>query len=72
MIKNALRDFKINTKKSFFVGDMTRDILTGKRAGLKTILVRTGHGGRDGKHDVKPDYVVRDLAAAVKVIRKHV
>lgn len=71
LIARALKDFKIDPKKSFMVGDGTRDILTGKRAGLKTILVKTGYAGRDGKHHVQPDFTARNLAQAIKIISKH-
>ena len=53
------------------VGDSTRDILAGKRAGLKTILVETGYAGKDGKYDIKPDFIVGNLSEAVKIIKKH-
>ncbi len=68
MIMKAVRRFKIDVKKSFLIGDTTNDILTGHRAGLTTILVKTGYGGRDKKHEVKPDFVVRNLTAAVRRI----
>ena len=55
-------------KKSFLIGDATYDILAGKRAHLKTILVKTGYGGKDGKHDVKPDFIAENLLDAVKFI----
>jgi uridine kinase len=47
------------------VGDTTSDIEAGRRAGLRTILLRTGHAGQDGKYVFRPDYVVSDLEAAV-------
>lgn len=68
MILKALRHFNIDKKKSFFVGDTTSDILTGKRAGLTTVLVKTGYGGKDGKHNVKPDFVAKNLEDAVRLI----
>jgi len=68
MILNALRHFAIDKKKSFLIGDATYDILAGKRAHLKTILVKTGYGGKDGKHDVKPDFIAENLLDAVKFI----
>lgn len=70
MIKTATADFDIDLKKSFMIGDSTRDILAGRRAGLKTILVETGYGGKDGKYDVKPDFIAKNLLAAVKIIKK--
>jgi histidinol-phosphate phosphatase family protein len=64
----AKRDFKIDLKKSFCIGDQTMDILAGKRAGCKTILVKTGYGGKDRKFGVKPDFVVKNLFQASKLI----
>ena len=71
MIRQAAKAHNIDLKKSFLVGDHTRDILTGKRAGLTTVLVKTGYGGKDGHYDIKADYTARDLREAVKFIRKH-
>lgn len=71
MILKAVKDFGIDLKKSFMIGDSTRDILAGNRAGLKVILVKTGHGGKDvWQFKSKPDFVVKDLTEAVKIIKK--
>jgi uridine kinase len=64
-VDNAARDLLIDRTSSWFVGDTTSDIETGRRAGLKTILVRTGYAGQDGKYPFRPDYVAADLPAAV-------
>ena len=50
------------------IGDSTTDIKTGMNAGCKTILVKTGYAGRDGRYEVKPDYVASDLFDAIKII----
>lgn len=71
MIKKAIRRFNINYRKSFLVGDSTRDILAGKKAGLTTILVKTGYAGKDGKYEVKSDFTVRNLLDAVRVIKRY-
>ncbi len=68
MIRRAIADFNIDPKQSFFVGDTTGDILAGKRAGLTTILVRTGEGGADGRFEATPDFVAEDLMGATKYI----
>ena len=65
LIDAACRDLAIDRRTSWMVGDTTSDIETGRRAGLRTILVRTGYAGQDGKYLFRPDYVVTDLAAAV-------
>lgn len=65
MIKTATADLGINLEESFLVGDKTSDILAGRRAGLKTVLVRTGYAGKDGQYKVMADFVADDLASAV-------
>ena len=68
MLEQARLAFGLDYARCFMVGDTTRDIRTGRNAGCRTILVRTGYAGRDGKCDVQPDFVADDLAAAVGVI----
>ena len=65
LIDAACRDLAIDRCGSWMVGDTTSDIETGRRAGLRTILLRTGYAGQDGKYVFRPDYVVSDLEAAV-------
>ena len=68
MIMQATKRFHIDLGKSFMIGDATGDVLAGKRAGLTTILVKTGLGGKDGRFKAKPDYVAEDLEDAVTII----
>lgn len=70
MVNNAIKDHKIDVKKSFFIGDKTSDIKAGKDAGCKTFLVMTGYAGHDKLCDVKPDFVVSDLLEAVNTVLK--
>jgi len=35
---------------------------------VKSVLLRTGHGGADRKHDVQPDFVFDSLLQAVQFI----
>lgn len=68
MITRAQKDLNIDLAQSWFIGDTTTDMETGKRAGLKTILVETGSAGRDGKFDAKPDFTAPSVAEAVAII----
>ncbi len=71
MILKGLKDLKINPKKSFMIGDALIDVVSGKKAGLKTILVKTGpgHARLDVKYkNIKPDFTVKNLEQAVKII----
>lgn len=68
MIQAAVVKYNINIAESYIIGDTTIDVQTGKNAGLQTVLVRTGEGGKDGKFVVKPDAIYENLMEAVKDI----
>ena len=70
MIKAAAAMFGLNLKKSYVVGDNARDILMGQKEGTVSILVKTGHGGKDTLYESKPDYVAEGLLSAVKFLLK--
>lgn len=61
MVLEAARDFGIDLGKSFFVGDKAIDIECGRRAGVSTVLVRTGYG----ESDCNPDFTAKDIVDAV-------
>jgi phosphoglycolate phosphatase-like HAD superfamily hydrolase len=50
------------------IGDTTTDLQTAKNAGVKSILVRTGYAGKDGKHGTPPDHVCDSLNEAVAMV----
>src|SRR3989344_231305 len=66
LVKKAKRDFNIDLKHSYFIGDSFRDILCGRNAGMTTIGVKTGRGCQDG--DAKPDYLFDNLSQAVNFV----
>jgi len=68
MILAAKRHFGIDLSESYMIGDHTGDILAGVRAGCKTILVKTGHGGNDEFDDATPDFIAKNLRDAVEKI----
>ncbi len=69
LIIRACRDLNLDISMSYFIGDKTSDIEAGKRAGAKTILVKTGSGGDDKRFDIKPDYTAEDLLDAASYIK---
>jgi len=68
LVNRAAKDMNIDLQNSWFVGDTTTDMMTAKNAGLKSILVQTGNGGRDGKFEAEPDFEAPNLLAAVRFI----
>lgn len=71
LFERACRDLHIDSAGSWMVGDQTRDIEMARRAGLRSILIRTGEAGCDGRFQSAPDHVAADLAAAAGVILQH-
>lgn len=70
MLEDCVQDYHIDLASSWFVGDSTVDMQTGKNAGIHTALVLTGDAGKDGKYKVIPDATCRDLGQAVDLILK--
>ncbi|MDD4979734.1 MAG: HAD family hydrolase [Candidatus Omnitrophica bacterium] len=77
LIDLALSGLKGNGLKSkisvgYFIGDTTKDVETGKAAGLKTILVFSGKEKPENKSrwGVLPDYLAQDISEAVDLILK--
>ncbi|MFC1808704.1 D-glycero-alpha-D-manno-heptose-1,7-bisphosphate 7-phosphatase, partial [Candidatus Omnitrophota bacterium] len=71
LFEQAARDFSFVPGETFFIGDKVSDIEAGKRFGLKTVMVLTGHGAlHKDKIDEnsKPDYIEDDLISAVQLI----
>jgi histidinol-phosphate phosphatase family protein len=70
LIDRAVTAYNLDRSQCWMIGDRSGDIELARRAGLRSILVRTGDAGRDGQYDVSPDYVANDLADAVATIRR--
>jgi histidinol-phosphate phosphatase family protein len=67
----AAREYGLDLSHSFMIGDRSSDLMAGRNAGTKAILVLTG-GGQEtlAKGDVAPDHVAQDIAAAADWILK--
>ena len=70
MIMQAKKKFKIDLENSYMIGDTLNDIITGKNAQCKTILVLTGHGKEEQKKisKIKPDMIYANLLEFAKNI----
>lgn len=68
LLIKAADELNISLEDSYMIGDSTADILCGKRAGTRTIGVRTGRALSDGKYAAEPDAMCEDLNAAVDMI----
>ncbi len=71
-VKKAARKYKINLSESFIIGDHDTDIVLGKRTGMKSVLLLTGHGRRHLRKslEAEPDFIAGNMGSAVKWIIK--
>lgn len=63
MLLLAAKEWDIDLKESFIIGDRESDVLAGEEAGCRTILIRTSYNER-----TSADYIVSDLEGAVRKI----
>lgn len=72
MLLRAALEHSLCLSSSFMVGDKLTDIIAGRRAGCRTVLVRTGYGeqelARIERERVAPDFVMEDLERAARLI----
>jgi len=68
MVEDAARALNIDLSESWMIGDSTADIAMAERAGLRSVLLETGEGGRDGKWEAQPTFRATNLLAAVDQI----
>ena len=66
MLEEAAREHGLDLSRSWMVGDKTCDVECGKNAGLRTVLVETGHG--KNHLDCGADVVVPDVVRAAQFI----
>ena len=71
MITTLANKYRINLKSSFMIGDSDRDILAGKNAAVKTILVESPKI-KDYKLNVKPNFKTTSLWSAVNLVLKKI
>lgn len=68
MLERARREVNVDLSQSWLIGDSSVDVLTARRAGVRSVLVETGCAGLDGRHRVTPDFTLPDLPSAVNFI----
>jgi D-glycero-D-manno-heptose 1,7-bisphosphate phosphatase len=66
MLEEAAREHGLDLARSWMVGDKTSDIACGQKAGLRTVLVETGHG--KDHLDCGAEAVVADIGYAADFI----
>lgn len=67
-LDNLLPGLKIDKKRSVMVGDMAIDVMMGKNSGIATCWVSYGLGRQEDVEDLKPDYMIDDIAELKGII----
>lgn len=65
LLKQAARELGLDLKASFMVGDNAKDMLAGRRAGCRTVLVDTRLRTKLQRAEHYATYVARDITGAV-------
>jgi len=73
MLLHAAEELDLELETSYMVGDSSRDIIAGAKAGCRTILVLTGHGVKAvaelSEEGISPDYIAPTIWDALEFIR---
>lgn len=69
MLLKAEKSLNLDMSKSFIIGDRASDIVAGKKAGVKTILLDPENAQKDYLvlHKVKPDYTIKRIREALEI-----
>lgn len=73
LLLQASKDFDIDLKQSWMIGDGVADIIAGHNAGCKTILVANIYEAgylkilEEKLGDIKPDYLVKNVKEIIKM-----
>ena len=68
MIEDAARDLEVDLGRSWMVGDRWIDVAAGNAAGVRTVLVRSGHAARVKEMPapgIRADAILNNLMEAV-------
>ena len=70
MLLQAADELEIDLAESWMVGDRMRDVVAGKRAGCRTILIDAA-GRESAEEEDEPDFAVPSLLGAARLIVSH-
>lgn len=68
-ITKTCNSLNIPLDESYVVGDSEVDIIDGKKAGLKTILVLTGNGSIALQKKAKPNYIIEEVYKIIDMLK---
>lgn len=72
LVKKAMKKYNLDVKKSFFIGNDSRDTLCGKNSGCKTVLIPRNLENSDLDLKVKPDFIAKNLKEVTSWIERNI
>lgn len=69
LLVQILRKFTLKPEDVLYIGDMAIDVLSGQKAGIKTIAVLTGSSTRKEIMVYKPYKVITNISELIKIIK---
>ena len=72
LFQQAVKGISFDPAKTFFIGDKATDVTAGRRFGIRTLFVRTGHGRFDEPQlaENPPDFIVDSISDVVKILTR--
>jgi phosphoglycolate phosphatase len=68
ILNRVMRRFSMRAEQALYVGDMHIDAETGRRAGVKTVIVTTGSSDKKEVKKEKPYLIIKSLADLFKIL----
>lgn len=68
ILRRILKKLSVRPQEAVYVGDMTIDVVAGKRAGIKTIAVATGSNTRKELSRLKPYRVIPRITQVTNIL----
>ena len=68
-LPEVLGNNSYNPKETLLIGDQTKDISAGKKAGTKTVAVLYGLNPESELEKMKPDYKIKKLEELLKIVK---
>lgn len=70
VIRKVMKEYKLNTATTLYVGDELRDIDAAKKAGIKSVSVTWGFNGKKVLQKAGPDYIASTTKQLRSVLLK--
>ncbi len=68
IINRIMREFKVEPLRTIYVGDMAIDVQTGRRAGVRTVIVTTGSSSKKEIKAEKPAFIIGQIVDLLKIL----